>query len=62
MISNVDGDEDDHDDRTPVDEYRETESFYEEKYVPQYMSNKNMVSPPIDYFEDENAIYGRVQL
>lgn len=45
------------------DEFSESESFYEEKYVPQYMSTKNLVSPPLEYFvEDDNAIYGRVQL
>jgi hypothetical protein len=45
------------------DEYDETVSFYEEKYVPMYMSNRNLVSSAIEYFvEDDNAIYGRVQL
>jgi hypothetical protein len=45
------------------EEYDETVSFYEEKYVPMYMSNRNLVTSAIEYFiEDDNAIYGRVQL
>jgi hypothetical protein len=44
-------------------EFEDSISFYEDKYVPQYMSNKNLVSTALEYFvEDENSIYGRVKL
>lgn len=39
------------------------ESFYEEKYVPQYVSNRNLPSVALEYFHDNgNSIYGKVKL
>ncbi|CAF1036339.1 unnamed protein product [Brachionus calyciflorus] len=39
------------------------ESFYQDKYVPQYMSNKRMLSPANEFFVDEDSsVYGRVKL
>lgn len=39
------------------------ESFYQDKYRPQYVSNKNLKSPAIEYFNDsDNVVYGKVKL
>lgn len=39
------------------------ESFYQDKYIPQYVSRKHMISPPLEYIiDEENSIYGRVKL
>ena len=45
-------------------ESNETDSsFYMDKYVPEYMSNKHLRSPALEYFVDEqNSVYGRVKL
>jgi hypothetical protein len=47
-------------------ESHETDSsfgFYQDKYVPEYMSNKHLRSPALEYFVDEqNSVYGRVKL
>lgn len=41
----------------------ETLTFYEDKYVPEYMNNKHLISQPLEFFEDdENMIYARVKL
>ena len=45
----------------------ETLTFYEDKYVPEYMSTKstaeNLVSKPLEYFEDsDQMVYARVKL
>lgn len=39
------------------------EEFYKEKYVPLYMSNKNLKSPDTDYFRDpaNDTVYTRVR-
>ena len=40
------------------------ESFYQDKFIPQYMSNKNLKSPAIEYFKDtkNDVVYGKVKL
>lgn len=45
-------------------ESNETDSsFYMDKYVPEYMSNRHLTSPALEYFVDEqNSVYGRVKL
>lgn len=41
----------------------ETLTFYEDKYIPEYMNTKNLVSRPLEFFEDsDNLVYARVKL
>ena len=38
-------------------------SFYKDTYVPEYMSNRHLKSPALEYFVDEqNSVYGRIKL
>ena len=46
-----------------VDSSETDSSFYMDKYLPEYMSNKHLVKPALEYFVDpDNSIYGRVKL
>lgn len=41
----------------------ESESFFEDRYVPQYVSNRNLPSTALEYFNDSgNSIYGKLKL
>ncbi len=41
----------------------ETLTFYEDKYIPEYMNAKNLLSMPLEFFEDnDNLVYARVKL
>jgi hypothetical protein len=41
-----------------------TFTFYEDKYIPEYMSARNLVSRPIEFFEDNgnDSMYAKVKL
>jgi len=46
-----------------IESHETDSSFYMDKYVPEYMSNKHLRSPALEYFVDEqNSVYGRVKL
>lgn len=41
----------------------ETLTFYEDKYIPEYIDTKRLLSDPLDVFADtDNMLYARVKL
>ncbi len=39
-----------------------TFTFYQDKYVPEYLSVNSLVSRPLEFFEDNNSLYAKVKL